>query len=154
MRSSRPWKRMSSRSMKKPWNALPQLAASTINCRVLPDDSIDYVQSTLQQVVADELKRVHAPVFTFGLHHIGVGEQEDGFARAGAAIANYQVGLLGIGSTDKDVGAGKSRGSQASCRGFGNRSSGACGVTRLDFDKFLVDVAGEVFSASGRVVWD
>ena len=35
-------------------NALPQLAAATINCRVLPDDSIDYVQSTLQQVVADD----------------------------------------------------------------------------------------------------
>ncbi len=35
-------------------NALPQLAAATVNCRVLPEDSIDYVQSTLQKVVADD----------------------------------------------------------------------------------------------------
>ena len=33
-------------------NALPQLAAATVNCRVLPEDSLDYVQSTLQKVVA------------------------------------------------------------------------------------------------------
>ena len=35
-------------------NALPQLAAATVNCRVLPEDSVDYVQSTLQKVVADD----------------------------------------------------------------------------------------------------
>jgi acetylornithine deacetylase/succinyl-diaminopimelate desuccinylase-like protein len=35
-------------------NALPQLAAATVNCRVLPEDSADYVQSTLQRVVADD----------------------------------------------------------------------------------------------------
>jgi acetylornithine deacetylase/succinyl-diaminopimelate desuccinylase-like protein len=35
-------------------NALPQLAAATVNCRVLPEDSVDYVQSTLQMVVADD----------------------------------------------------------------------------------------------------
>jgi acetylornithine deacetylase/succinyl-diaminopimelate desuccinylase-like protein len=35
-------------------NALPQLAAATVNCRVLPEDSAAYVQSTLQKVVADE----------------------------------------------------------------------------------------------------
>jgi acetylornithine deacetylase/succinyl-diaminopimelate desuccinylase-like protein len=35
-------------------NALPQLAAATVNCRVLPDDSIEYVQSTLQRVVGDD----------------------------------------------------------------------------------------------------
>jgi acetylornithine deacetylase/succinyl-diaminopimelate desuccinylase-like protein len=34
-------------------NALPQLAAATVNCRVLPEDSIEYVQSTLQKVIAD-----------------------------------------------------------------------------------------------------
>ena len=28
-------------------NALPQLAAATVNCRVLPEDSIEYVQDTL-----------------------------------------------------------------------------------------------------------
>ena len=34
-------------------NALPQLAAATINCRVMPDDSPDYVLNTLKSVVAD-----------------------------------------------------------------------------------------------------
>jgi acetylornithine deacetylase/succinyl-diaminopimelate desuccinylase-like protein len=34
-------------------NALPQLAAATVNCRVLPDDPIDYVRETLKKVVAD-----------------------------------------------------------------------------------------------------
>ncbi|HXE36723.1 MAG TPA: M20/M25/M40 family metallo-hydrolase [Verrucomicrobiae bacterium] len=35
-------------------NALPQLAAATVNCRVLPEDSPDYVLSALQKVVADD----------------------------------------------------------------------------------------------------
>ncbi len=35
-------------------NALPQLAAATVNCRVLPEDSAEYVQSTLQGVVGDD----------------------------------------------------------------------------------------------------
>jgi acetylornithine deacetylase/succinyl-diaminopimelate desuccinylase-like protein len=35
-------------------NALPQLAAANINCRVLPEDSVDYVQATLKRVVADD----------------------------------------------------------------------------------------------------
>jgi acetylornithine deacetylase/succinyl-diaminopimelate desuccinylase-like protein len=35
-------------------NALPQLAAATVNCRVLPEDSVDYVQTTLQRVIADD----------------------------------------------------------------------------------------------------
>jgi acetylornithine deacetylase/succinyl-diaminopimelate desuccinylase-like protein len=35
-------------------NALPQLAAATVNCRVLPEDSPEYVLSTLKKVVADD----------------------------------------------------------------------------------------------------
>lgn len=35
-------------------NALPQLAAATVNCRVLPEDSIEFVQSSLHRVVADD----------------------------------------------------------------------------------------------------
>jgi acetylornithine deacetylase/succinyl-diaminopimelate desuccinylase-like protein len=35
-------------------NALPQLAAATVNCRVLPEDSAEYVQRTLQNVVGDD----------------------------------------------------------------------------------------------------
>jgi acetylornithine deacetylase/succinyl-diaminopimelate desuccinylase-like protein len=34
-------------------NALPQLAAATVNCRVLPDDKVDYVRDALKKVVAD-----------------------------------------------------------------------------------------------------
>ncbi len=35
-------------------NALPQLAAATMNCRVLPEDSVEFVHTTLQKVVADD----------------------------------------------------------------------------------------------------
>jgi len=35
-------------------NALPQLAAANVNCRVLPEDSVEYVESTLKKIVADE----------------------------------------------------------------------------------------------------
>lgn len=34
-------------------NALPQLAAANVNCRVLPEDGIDYVTTTLRGIVAD-----------------------------------------------------------------------------------------------------
>ena len=34
-------------------NALPQLAAANVNCRVLPEDAVDYVTSTLRGVFAD-----------------------------------------------------------------------------------------------------
>jgi acetylornithine deacetylase/succinyl-diaminopimelate desuccinylase-like protein len=34
-------------------NALPQLAAATVNCRVLPEDSVGYVTSTLRRLIAD-----------------------------------------------------------------------------------------------------
>jgi acetylornithine deacetylase/succinyl-diaminopimelate desuccinylase-like protein len=35
-------------------NALPQLAAANVNCRILPEDSTEYVQNTLKKVVADD----------------------------------------------------------------------------------------------------
>jgi len=35
-------------------NALPQLAAANINCRVQPDDSLEYVMDTLKRVIADD----------------------------------------------------------------------------------------------------
>ena len=34
-------------------NALPQLAAATVNCRVLPEDGVDYVKNALIKAVAD-----------------------------------------------------------------------------------------------------
>lgn len=39
-------------------NALPQLAAANVNCRVLPEDSAEYVQSTLEKVLADDQVRL------------------------------------------------------------------------------------------------
>src|SRR5690242_15152050 len=35
-------------------NALPQLAAANVNCRVMPDDSLDYILATLKKVIADD----------------------------------------------------------------------------------------------------
>jgi acetylornithine deacetylase/succinyl-diaminopimelate desuccinylase-like protein len=35
-------------------NALPQLAAANVNCRVFPDDSLDFLMSTLKKVIADD----------------------------------------------------------------------------------------------------
>jgi acetylornithine deacetylase/succinyl-diaminopimelate desuccinylase-like protein len=35
-------------------NALPQLAAATVNCRVIPEDSPQYVEDTLNKVFADD----------------------------------------------------------------------------------------------------
>jgi acetylornithine deacetylase/succinyl-diaminopimelate desuccinylase-like protein len=35
-------------------NALPQLAAANVNCRILPDDTVENVLATLKRVVADD----------------------------------------------------------------------------------------------------
>ena len=42
-------------------NALPQLAAANVNCRVLPEDSVEYVQSTLKHVFADDQVAISMP---------------------------------------------------------------------------------------------
>jgi len=39
-------------------NALPQLAAANVNCRVIPDDAVDYVTSTLGRVVGDSAVKI------------------------------------------------------------------------------------------------
>jgi hypothetical protein len=39
-------------------NALPQLAAATVNCRVMPDDAPEYVLKTLKSVMEDEHVKV------------------------------------------------------------------------------------------------
>ncbi len=39
-------------------NALPQLAAATVNCRILPDDTIENVQASLEKVFADKEVKV------------------------------------------------------------------------------------------------
>ena len=35
-------------------NALPQLAAANVNCRIFPDDSVEHVLASLKQVAADD----------------------------------------------------------------------------------------------------
>ena len=48
-------------------NALPQRARATVNCRILPGASVDEVQKTLQQVVANDKIKItpdHAPVLS------------------------------------------------------------------------------------------
>ena len=35
-------------------NALPQLAAANVNCRILPEDSLENVIRTLRKVIADD----------------------------------------------------------------------------------------------------
>lgn len=52
-------------------NALPQLAAATVNCRVLPEDRLDYVESTLRTVIADDqvtIKLIGEPRTRVRLH--------------------------------------------------------------------------------------
>ncbi|MGO9897772.1 MAG: M20/M25/M40 family metallo-hydrolase [Bryobacteraceae bacterium] len=39
-------------------NALPQLAAANVNCRVQPDDSVDYVLGELKKAVADDQVKI------------------------------------------------------------------------------------------------
>ncbi len=39
-------------------NALPQLASATVNCRVLSEDSAEYVKTTLEKVFADDQVKV------------------------------------------------------------------------------------------------
>ncbi len=39
-------------------NALPQLATANINCRVLPEDTVQFVEDTLKKVVADDQVKV------------------------------------------------------------------------------------------------
>jgi acetylornithine deacetylase/succinyl-diaminopimelate desuccinylase-like protein len=35
-------------------NALPQLAAANVNCRVFPNDSLDYLMATMKKLIADD----------------------------------------------------------------------------------------------------
>jgi acetylornithine deacetylase/succinyl-diaminopimelate desuccinylase-like protein len=49
------------------YNALPQLARATVNCRILPGDSPDEVKATLVQVLADDrivVRQIGEPVLS------------------------------------------------------------------------------------------
>ena len=47
-------------------NALPQLATASVNCRVLPEDSPDYVLATLTKVIADPEVKISSLVNNSG----------------------------------------------------------------------------------------
>ena len=42
-------------------NALPQLAAATVNCRVLPEDSVEYVRDALKKAISDDQVNLTIP---------------------------------------------------------------------------------------------
>jgi acetylornithine deacetylase/succinyl-diaminopimelate desuccinylase-like protein len=49
------------------FNALPQLASATVNCRVMPGETVDQIKSTLQRVLADDqiiLTQIDQPVLS------------------------------------------------------------------------------------------
>src|SRR5580704_6122135 len=75
-----------------------------------------------EPILFEKLKRVGAPVFSFGLDDIDVCEQKDRFAPAGAVIANDKIAFLRNRATEKDVGVRESCGLQAGSGSFCNRS--------------------------------
>ena len=42
-------------------NALPQLAAANVNCRVMPEESVEYVKGTLERLFADDQVKLVPP---------------------------------------------------------------------------------------------
>jgi acetylornithine deacetylase/succinyl-diaminopimelate desuccinylase-like protein len=49
------------------FNALPQLAAATVNCRVMPGESVDEIRTTLARVLADDqivITQIDQPVLS------------------------------------------------------------------------------------------
>ena len=92
-------------------------------------------------IALDELERVHAPVFAFGFHNVGVRQKQERFAPAGAAIAGHQICFAWAGSADEDVGFGKAGGLQPGGCGFGYGGGLAGRVARLNLDELLIDVA-------------
>jgi acetylornithine deacetylase/succinyl-diaminopimelate desuccinylase-like protein len=84
-------------------NALPQMARAVVNCRVLPDDSVDEVQRTLVQVLASEAISVTATNVPAGSPPSPL--DPDLFARVERITAEMWPGTLviptmGSGATD------------------------------------------------------
>ena len=66
-------------------------------------------------------------------------QQQDGLARARAAIAHHQVGLLRDGAAHKDVRRGESGSLQPRRHSLGDRRRRAGGEPGLALDHLLVD---------------
>ena len=84
-------------------NALPQLAAATVNCRVLPEDSIGYITAQLTKVVADTA--VHLSV-TGTPHMSPASPMRDDLMNAIKSVTNFvwpgvpAVPMMVMGATD------------------------------------------------------
>ncbi|HZU26086.1 MAG TPA: M20/M25/M40 family metallo-hydrolase [Bryobacteraceae bacterium] len=84
-------------------NALPQLAAANVNCRVLPEDSADYVQSTLERIFADEQVKVsiadkvqHGPASPLRPDVVGAVKRVTGSMWPGVPV----IPMMLMGATD------------------------------------------------------
>lgn len=83
-------------------NALPQLAAANINCRILPEDSVQYVEDALRRVIADPQVSITAspdsaaPASPLRLDLIKAIERVDDSMWPGIAI----VPVMSTGATD------------------------------------------------------
>ena len=90
-----------------------------------------------------EHEGIEGPVLAQRLHHVEMGEQQEGPAGPGAAQAGHQVALAGAGSQDLHVGGGKARGAQASGHRLGRGRVVPHRVGGVDVDELFEDLAGE-----------
>ncbi len=84
-------------------NALPQLAAATVNCRVLPEDTQDYVTTTLTRVLADD--QVNVTIATPVTNGPSSPMREDLMTAVGTITARLWPGvpavpMMVMGATD------------------------------------------------------
>ena len=83
-----------------------------------------------------------------------MSEKQNRFARAGSAQTNDNIHFLRRGATDENIGIGKACGLQSPYRRLDDGSCGAGRESGLNFDEFLVDIAGELFFSLGtRGLW-
>jgi len=85
------------------FNALPQVARATVNCRILPGEPVDEVMATLERVVADDhvsVTRIDEPVLSapsaLQADVLGAIEKLTGEFWPGAAV----VPTMSAGATD------------------------------------------------------
>src|SRR5207302_2438920 len=59
--------------------------------------------AVVEAVLFDELKRIHAPVFTLGFHDISVREKKNRFKDASAVIPGYEVRFFRDCASDENI---------------------------------------------------
>ena len=101
-------------------------------------------------VALGQRERIHAPVFAFRFHDIGMRQQKNRTATAGAVIPNDQVGFRRDRAADEDVGIRKAGLLETARRSFGHRCRGAGRVAGFDLHHFLIDRTRELLLRLGR----